>query len=50
LKQSNPYLKDPEAYEEALIRSVVSSSAIEGVSVSRRDLTLTLKAAKPRKS
>ena len=33
LKETNPYLKDPKQYEEALIKNVISSSAVEGIRV-----------------
>lgn len=31
LLETNPYLKDPAALNQALIRNIVSSSAIEGI-------------------
>lgn len=31
LKETNPYLKDPELYKELLALSVNSSTAVEGV-------------------
>lgn len=33
LKETNPYLKDPKKYEEALIKNVITSSAVEGIRV-----------------
>ena len=33
LIDSNPYLKDPQKREEAIIKNVESSSAIEGIYV-----------------
>ncbi|MBI5663508.1 MAG: hypothetical protein HZC49_00240 [Nitrospirae bacterium] len=33
LKETNPHLRDPKQYEEALIKNVISSSAIEGIRV-----------------
>jgi len=35
LLETNPYLKDPTERNKALVRNVVSSSAIEGIRVSR---------------
>lgn len=38
LLENNPYLKDTASREKALVRSVVSSSAIEGIQIIR-DIT-----------
>ncbi len=38
LKESNPYLKDSLLREELLLRSVVSSSAVEGIRPSKEDI------------
>ena len=38
LKETNPYLKDPLLREEMILRSVISSSAIEGIRPSKEDL------------
>lgn len=38
LKETNPYLKDPLLREELLLRSVISSSGIEGIHPSKKDL------------
>jgi hypothetical protein len=41
LKETNPYLKNPVTREKGLWSSVSSSSAIEGVHVSREKVTGT---------
>ena len=33
LKETNPYLKDPKKYETALIKNVITSSAVEGIHI-----------------
>ncbi|MEK7845716.1 MAG: hypothetical protein AAB257_01995 [Nitrospinota bacterium] len=38
LIETNPYLKDPILREEMILRSVISSSAIEGVRPSKKDM------------
>ena len=38
LRETNPYLKDKEKYEKTLIRSVISSSGIEGIIITPEDL------------
>jgi len=38
LSETNPYLRDPVKRKRALMRSVVSSSAIEGIRVSYKTL------------
>lgn len=38
IAQSNKHLKDPKARENALIRNVVTSSAIDGIRVSQESL------------
>ncbi len=38
LKETNPYLKDPKKYESALIKNVVTSSAVEGIRPSKEDM------------
>jgi hypothetical protein len=37
LKETNPYLKDPLLREELILRSVISSSAVEGIRPSKED-------------
>jgi Fic family protein len=38
LSATNPYLRDPDKRERAVLKSVVSSSAIEGISVPLKGL------------
>jgi len=38
LKETNPYLKDPEKYEASLTASVVTSSAVEGIRITAAQL------------
>ena len=38
LKETNPYLKDPLLREEMILRSVISSSAVEGIRPSKKDI------------
>ena len=38
LKETNPYLKDPLLREELILRSVISSSAIEGIRPSKEEI------------
>ncbi|MEK6901340.1 MAG: hypothetical protein AABX37_03295 [Nanoarchaeota archaeon] len=38
LIETNPYLKDPLLREELILRSVISSSAVEGIRPSKEDL------------
>ena len=38
LKETNPYLKDPLLREELILRSVISSSAVEGIRPSKEDM------------
>lgn len=37
LKETNPYLKDPLLREELILRSVISSSAVEGIRPTKED-------------
>jgi hypothetical protein len=41
LKETNPYLGDPEIRERGLWSTVSSSSAIEGVRVAKEKVTMT---------
>jgi hypothetical protein len=38
LKETNPYLKDPLLREEMILRSVISSSAVEGIRPLKEDM------------
>jgi len=38
LKETNPYLKDPKQYEDALINNVITSSAVEGIRITPTQL------------
>lgn len=38
LLETNPYLKDPEMRKKLFRRSVISSSAIEGIHITEEDL------------
>lgn len=38
LLETNPYLKDPELRRKMLDRSIISSSAIEGIHITEEDL------------
>ena len=38
LKETNPYLKDPLLREDLSLRSVISSSAVEGIRPSKEEL------------
>jgi len=38
LKETNPFLKNSKAYHDALIQTVISSSAIEGIRISKENL------------
>ena len=38
LKQTNPYLKDSKKYEPALIKNVITSSAVEGIRITEDKL------------
>ena len=38
LLETNPYLKDPEMRKKLIRRSVISSSAIEGIHITEEDL------------
>ena len=38
LSDVNPYLRDPVKRKRAMLRSVISSSAIEGIRVTPKDL------------
>ena len=49
LSQTNAYLQDPETRRKALIRSVLSSSAVEGIKMTAEELeTLQQHAATPK--
>lgn len=39
LSQTNKFLLDPEKRRQALIRSVLSSSAVEGIKMTAQELT-----------
>ena len=39
LSQTNEYLHDPEKRRKALLRSVLSSSAVEGINLTAQELT-----------
>lgn len=38
LLETNPYLKDPEMRKKMMRRSIISSSAIEGIFITEEDL------------
>ena len=38
LIETNPYLKDPLLREELILRSVISSSAVEGIRPLKKDI------------
>jgi Fic family protein len=38
LLETNPYLKDPEMRKKLIRRSIISSSAIEGIYITEEDL------------
>ncbi len=50
LKETNPYLKDPLLREELILRSVISSSAVEGLRPSREDMARLKELAAIRKA
>lgn len=39
LSQTNVFLRDPEKRRQALLRSVLSSSAVEGIKMTAQELT-----------
>ncbi len=39
LSQTNKFLLDPEKRRQALLRSVLSSSAVEGIKMTEQELT-----------
>ena len=39
LKETNPYLKNPKRYEAALIKNVVTSSAVESIHITPAKLS-----------
>jgi len=41
LSDVNPYLRDPAKRKRAMLKSVISSSAIEGIRVTLKDLRTT---------
>lgn len=45
LSQTNEYVRDPEKRQKALIRSVLSSSAVEGIKLTVQELTQLQKKA-----
>jgi Fic family protein len=50
LKETNPYLKDPLLREELILRSVISSSAVEGIRPSKEDVARLKELAAIRKA
>lgn len=50
LKETNPYLKDPLLREELILRSVISSSAVEGVRPSKEELARLKEVVEARKA
>ena len=50
LKETNPYLKDPLLREELILRSVISSSAVEGIRPSKEDIARLKELAAMRKA
>jgi hypothetical protein len=50
LKETNPYLKDPLLREELILRSVISSSAVEGIRPSKKDMARLKELAAIRKA
>jgi tetraacyldisaccharide-1-P 4'-kinase len=38
LKETNPYLRDHKRYEDDLINNVITSSAVEGIMSTRKQL------------
>jgi hypothetical protein len=38
LKETNPYLKNPKQYEAALIKNVMTSSAVESIHITPEKL------------
>ncbi len=38
LKETNPYLRDHRRYEDSLLNNVITSSAVEGIMISREKL------------
>jgi Fic family protein len=50
LSDVNPYLRDPVKSKRALMRSVVSSSAIEGIRVSFKTLMNGTRKRAPKKA
>ena len=50
LKETNPYLKDPLLREELILRSVISSSAVEGIRPAKEDLARLKELAAMRKA
>jgi len=49
LMETNPYLKDPLLREELILRSVLSSSAVEGIRPSKENLARLKELAAMRK-
>lgn len=50
LKETSPYLKDPLLREELILRSVISSSAVEGIRPSKEDVARLKELAAIRKA
>ncbi|HHT9106863.1 MAG TPA: hypothetical protein ACFYD7_13480 [Candidatus Wujingus californicus] len=50
LKETNPYLKDPLLREELILRSVISSSAVEGIRPSKEELARLKELVEARKA
>lgn len=38
LKKTNPYMRDKRRYEEAVINNVITSSAVEGIMITKDKL------------
>ena len=50
LKETNPYLKDPLLREELILRSVISSSAVEGIRPSKEEIARLKELVEARKA
>ena len=50
LRETNPYLKDPLLREELILRSVISSSAVEGIRPSKEELARLKELVEARKA
>ncbi len=40
LKETNPYLKNPKQYEAALIKNVMTSSAVESIHITPEKVSI----------